>query len=150
MDWKERIRIDPKACHGIPCVKGMRIWVSLVWDFLASGGAVESIIQEYPQLTCEEVLVFPGAVYSGRRHCEPMKFELNGNFGPTARSVFRRRGLDRRTVFEKSLGGQISPEHPLLLFRRSLPLVMTTLLAVTVSDLFFGAWLLWQLLTPVA
>lgn len=56
MDWRERIRIDPAICHGRPCVKGTRIWVSLVLDLLAAGDSVEEILHEYPQLTREDVL----------------------------------------------------------------------------------------------
>jgi uncharacterized protein (DUF433 family) len=35
----DRIAIDPQVCFGKPCIKGTRIWVSLVLDFLASGEA---------------------------------------------------------------------------------------------------------------
>lgn len=56
MDWKERITIDPRVCHGKPCIKGTRIWVSLILDFLANGDSIEEILNEYPQLTREDVL----------------------------------------------------------------------------------------------
>ncbi len=56
MDWKDRIVINPKICHGKPCIKGTRIWVSLILDFLASGDSIEEILQEYPQLSREDVL----------------------------------------------------------------------------------------------
>ncbi len=36
-DWKERISIDANVCHGKPCIKGTRIWVSLIVDNLAFG-----------------------------------------------------------------------------------------------------------------
>ena len=49
MDWKDRIVINPEICHGKPCIKGTRIWVSLILDFLASGDSIEEILQEYPQ-----------------------------------------------------------------------------------------------------
>ncbi|MEE9230185.1 MAG: DUF433 domain-containing protein [Acidobacteriota bacterium] len=54
-DWKGHISIDPNVCHGRPCIKGTRIWVSLILDFLASGSTVEEILEEYPQLTREDV-----------------------------------------------------------------------------------------------
>jgi len=54
-DWQERISIDPRICHGKPCIKGTRIWVSLVLDFLASGSTVEEVRREYPQLAPEDV-----------------------------------------------------------------------------------------------
>jgi len=56
MSWQERISIDPTICHGKPCIKGTRIWVSLVLDFLASGESMKSILQEYPNLTQEDLL----------------------------------------------------------------------------------------------
>jgi len=55
-DWKERISIDPNVCHGKPCVRGTRIWVSLVLDLLASGQSVEELPREYPSLTRDDVL----------------------------------------------------------------------------------------------
>ena len=51
-----RISIDPKICFGKPCVKGHRIWVSLLLDFLASGMTMAEIIEEYPQLQVEDIL----------------------------------------------------------------------------------------------
>lgn len=51
-----RISIDPNICFGKPCVKGTRIWVSLVLDFLASGWSVQDILNNYPGLEKEDVL----------------------------------------------------------------------------------------------
>ncbi|MBI5850324.1 MAG: DUF433 domain-containing protein [Planctomycetes bacterium] len=50
-----RISIDPAVCGGKPCIRGHRIWVSLVLDFLASGMEVEEILRDYPQLTVEDI-----------------------------------------------------------------------------------------------
>jgi uncharacterized protein (DUF433 family) len=47
----QRISIDPKVCFGKPCIRGTRIWVSLMLDFLASGTTIDEILEEYPQLT---------------------------------------------------------------------------------------------------
>ncbi len=51
----ERISIDPNVCFGKPCIRGTRIWVSLILDFLANGMATEEILAEYPQLAAEDV-----------------------------------------------------------------------------------------------
>jgi uncharacterized protein (DUF433 family) len=51
----DRISIDPNVCFGKPCIKGTRIWVSLILDFLAAGETVEEILAEYPQLTVDDV-----------------------------------------------------------------------------------------------
>jgi uncharacterized protein (DUF433 family) len=52
----ERIIIDPEICGGKPCIKGTRIWVSLVLDFLAEGMTEADLLAEYPQLAHEDVL----------------------------------------------------------------------------------------------
>lgn len=54
-DWKERISIDPNVCHGKPCLKGTRIWVSLIVDNLASGSSEEEILTAYPSLTRDDI-----------------------------------------------------------------------------------------------
>lgn len=51
----ERISIDPNVCFGKPCIRGTRIWVSFILDFLASGTTMEEILEEYPQLTIEDI-----------------------------------------------------------------------------------------------
>ena len=50
------ISVDPNVCFGKPCVRGTRIWVSLLLDFLASGMTMEQILEEYPQLTRDDIL----------------------------------------------------------------------------------------------
>jgi uncharacterized protein (DUF433 family) len=52
----ERITIDPEVCGGRPCIKGTRIWVSLVLDFLADGVTEAELLTEYPQLIHDDVL----------------------------------------------------------------------------------------------
>ncbi len=54
-DWKRRISIKDDVCHGKPCIKGTRIWVSLILDLLASGSTVDEILGEYPQLSREDI-----------------------------------------------------------------------------------------------
>ena len=52
----QRIAIDPEVCGGKPCIKGTRIWVSLILDFLADGMTEAELLAEYPQLIHEDVL----------------------------------------------------------------------------------------------
>jgi uncharacterized protein (DUF433 family) len=52
----ERIVIDPEVCGGQPCIRGTRIWVSLVLDFLAAGTTETELLAEYPQLLHDDVL----------------------------------------------------------------------------------------------
>jgi uncharacterized protein (DUF433 family) len=51
----KRISIDPNICFGKPCIRGTRIWVSLILDFLANGTTMEELLSEYPQLTIEDI-----------------------------------------------------------------------------------------------
>jgi uncharacterized protein (DUF433 family) len=43
----KRISIDPRICFGKPCIRGHRIWVSLVLDLLASGETAEHLCENY-------------------------------------------------------------------------------------------------------
>ena len=47
--------MDPAICFGKPTIKGHRMWVSLILDLLAAGSSVGEVIDEYPQLTEEDV-----------------------------------------------------------------------------------------------
>jgi uncharacterized protein (DUF433 family) len=52
----ERISIDPGICGGKPCIKGTRIWVSIILDFLADDMTEAELLDLYPGLTHEDVL----------------------------------------------------------------------------------------------
>ena len=72
----ERISVDPNVCFGKPCVKGTRIWVSLLLDMLADGMPIEDVLQEYPHLKREDVLAAMayGAEMSRERYVDmPME-----------------------------------------------------------------------------
>ncbi len=43
----KRISIDPRICFGKPCIRGHRIWVSLILDMLASGETAAEICENY-------------------------------------------------------------------------------------------------------
>jgi uncharacterized protein (DUF433 family) len=47
----ERISIKPDVCNGKPVVRGTRIAVQTVLEFLAAGDSVEDVLREYPKLT---------------------------------------------------------------------------------------------------
>jgi len=51
----ERISIDPRVCFGKPIIRGTRIWVSLILDLLVDGMTPAGILEEYPQLTAEDI-----------------------------------------------------------------------------------------------
>jgi uncharacterized protein (DUF433 family) len=54
-DWKDRISVNPKICHGKPCIKGTRIMVSIILDYLKAGESAEAILREYPTLKEEDI-----------------------------------------------------------------------------------------------
>lgn len=68
----QRITVDPNVCFGKPCIRGTRIWVSLILDFLANGMSTEEILVEYPHLTEEDVraTIAYGAEMARERYVE--------------------------------------------------------------------------------
>ena len=66
-----RITINPEICFGKPCIRGRRIWVSLILDFLAGGMKMEEIMKEY-DLEEEDILacIAYGAEMARERYFE--------------------------------------------------------------------------------
>ncbi|RIK79780.1 MAG: hypothetical protein DCC67_10115 [Planctomycetota bacterium] len=56
MDFREIITIEPGKRSGKPCVRGMRITVGDVLSYLASGMSVEEILDDFPDLTRDDIL----------------------------------------------------------------------------------------------
>lgn len=50
-----RISIDPNICFGKPCIRGHRIHVSMILDYLAGGMSIEEILEAYPSIEREDV-----------------------------------------------------------------------------------------------
>jgi uncharacterized protein (DUF433 family) len=71
-----RISIDPNVCFGKPCIKGHRIWVSLILDFLASGWSIAQILENYPAL--EEADVY-ACLASGAEMSRERFVEIGGS-----------------------------------------------------------------------
>lgn len=55
MDYKERITIDPLVRSGKPCVRGTRITVSDVLDYLGGGMSIAEVLDDFPDLTAEDI-----------------------------------------------------------------------------------------------
>ena len=55
-DLASRISVDPAICGGRPCIRGHRIWVSLILDRLAAGETVDDLIADYPGIDRDDVL----------------------------------------------------------------------------------------------
>ena len=55
-DFKNIITIEPGKRGGKPCIRGMRITVYDVLEYLASGMTIPEILQDFPYLTNEDIL----------------------------------------------------------------------------------------------
>ena len=53
--FTKRIVIDPDILNGKPSIRGTRISVQTVLEFLSSGDSIEEILENYPSLTREDV-----------------------------------------------------------------------------------------------
>jgi uncharacterized protein (DUF433 family) len=51
----ERISINPAVCFGRPCIRGTRIWVSLIVDNIAEGVTEAELLKAFPQLKPEDI-----------------------------------------------------------------------------------------------
>lgn len=60
MDWQDRISVSPEVRSGKPCVKGTRITVYDVLEYLAGGMSQEELLVDFPQLTNDDVLACLG------------------------------------------------------------------------------------------
>jgi uncharacterized protein (DUF433 family) len=50
-----RITFDPNVMGGRPCIRGMRITVSLIVNLVASGMSVQEILDAYPYLEVDDI-----------------------------------------------------------------------------------------------
>ena len=51
----DRITVNPNVCFGKPCIRGTRIWVSLLLDLMATGMTPQDILDDYPHLTLDDL-----------------------------------------------------------------------------------------------
>lgn len=55
MDYRERITLEPGKRGGKPCIRGLRITVYDVLEYLASGMTEAQILNDFPDLTREDL-----------------------------------------------------------------------------------------------
>jgi uncharacterized protein (DUF433 family) len=55
VNYKDIITIEPGKRSGKPCIRGMRITVSDVLEYLASGMTEDEIIRDFPELTKDDI-----------------------------------------------------------------------------------------------
>jgi len=56
MDYRKIITIEPGKRSGKPCIRGMRMTVYDVLEYLAGGMTQEEILEDFPYLTKEDIL----------------------------------------------------------------------------------------------
>lgn len=55
MGWQDRISVTPEVRNGKPCIKGTRITVYDVLEYLAGGMTEDQILGDFPDLTREDI-----------------------------------------------------------------------------------------------
>jgi len=55
MDWRSRITFEPGTRGGKPCIRGLRITVTDVLEYLASGMSEDEILRDFPDLIREDI-----------------------------------------------------------------------------------------------
>jgi uncharacterized protein (DUF433 family) len=64
-----RITIDPEQCGGRPCIRGLRVRVTDVLEWLAAGETIAQILAQYPYLEAEDISA--ALLYAARRLDHP-------------------------------------------------------------------------------
>ena len=55
VDYTKIITIEPEKRSGQPCIRGLRMTVTDVLDYLAGGTTQEELLAEFPDLTAEDI-----------------------------------------------------------------------------------------------
>jgi uncharacterized protein (DUF433 family) len=55
MNWQERIAVNPAVRSGKPCIRGTRITVYDVLEYLAGGMSEDEILTDFPDITREDI-----------------------------------------------------------------------------------------------
>ena len=55
MNYRERITIDPRIRSGKPCIRGTRITVADVFDYLGGGMTVAEVLADFPDLAPQDI-----------------------------------------------------------------------------------------------
>ena len=68
MNYHERITIEPGKRSGKPCIRGLRIIVYDILEYLASGMSMEEILDDFPELDRDDILAALGFAKILRKH----------------------------------------------------------------------------------
>jgi uncharacterized protein (DUF433 family) len=73
MNYREIVTIEPGKRGGKPCIRGLRITVYDVLECLASGMTVEQILEDFPELTRDDIYASLSFAADRERHIESLK-----------------------------------------------------------------------------
>ena len=68
MDYRNIITIEPGKRSGKPCIRGMRMTVGDVLDYLASGMSIDEVLSDFPELTRNDILACLAFAADRERH----------------------------------------------------------------------------------
>ena len=72
-DYTKIITIEPSKRNGKPCIRGMRITVYDVLSYLASGMTAEQVIEDFPELTPEDIQACLSYAADSEKHTRLLK-----------------------------------------------------------------------------
>ena len=55
VNWRKIITVEPGKRNGKPCIRGLRMTVTDVLEYLAGGMSVAEILDDFPNLTEEDI-----------------------------------------------------------------------------------------------
>jgi uncharacterized protein (DUF433 family) len=73
MDYRKIITLDPGTRGGQPCVRGLRLTVSDVLSYLASGMNEAEVVEDFPELTIEDIRACLAFAADRERHTQVLK-----------------------------------------------------------------------------
>lgn len=76
MDYRERITIDPRVRNGKPCIRGTRISVADVFDYLGGGMTIAEVVDDFPDLTPEDIRACFAFAADRDRHLTTVPHEI--------------------------------------------------------------------------
>ena len=70
MDYRNFITIEPRKRGGKPCIRGMRITVYDILEYLASGMSQDQILADFPELTFDDIKACLSYAADRERHLQ--------------------------------------------------------------------------------
>lgn len=55
MDYRQQITFEPGKRSGQPCIRGLRITVYDVLEYLAGGMSIDEVLEDFPELTGDDI-----------------------------------------------------------------------------------------------